>query len=75
MDIESLKRFKRAIRPTYILFSLETESSGGHLEIYTTFHQSRGSVEGEELLEIITLEVFKFVLVNDKYCVLVSERL
>ena len=33
------------VRPTYILFSLETQSSKGHLNIYPTFSLSRSSVE------------------------------
>ena len=49
------------VRPTYALFSLETQSSKGHLNIYTTFVLWRSSVEGEELLEIIRLEVLNLL--------------
>ena len=43
MEVESLRcivnRLKRVVvvRPTYVLFSLETQSSKGHLNIYKKF--------------------------------------
>ena len=49
------------VRPTYALFSLETQFPKGHLNIYTTFVLSRSSVEGDELLEIICLEVLNLL--------------
>ena len=48
-------------RPTYVLFLLKTQSPKGHLNIYTTFVQSRSSVEEKELLEIIRLEVLNLL--------------
>ena len=62
MELESLRyivsRLERVVvRPTYVLSSLKTQSPIGDLNIYTTFVLSRSSVEGEELLEIIRLEV------------------
>ena len=64
MELESLRcmvsRLERVIvvRPTYVLFSLETQSPKGHLNIHTTFVLSGNSEEWGELLEIIKLEVF-----------------
>ena len=49
------------VRPTYILFSLEIQSPKGHLNIYMMFVLSRSSVEEEELLEIIRLEVLNLL--------------
>ena len=43
------------VRPTYVLFSLETQSPKGPLNRCMTFVLSRSSVEGEEL-EIIRLK-------------------
>ena len=43
------------------IFSLETQSPKGHLCTYTTFVLSRSSVEGEELLEMIRLEVLNLL--------------
>ena len=66
MELESLRcivrRLERVmvVRPTYVLFCLETQSPNGHLNIYTTFVLS--SMEGEELLEIIWLEVLNVSL-------------
>ena len=63
IELESLRcivrRLERVVvvKPTYVLFLIGTQSSKGHLNIYTTFIRSRSSVTGEELLEIITLEV------------------
>ena len=53
------------VRPTYELFSLETQYPKGHLNIYTTFILPRSLVEREVLLEIIMLKVLN-VVVNDK---------
>ena len=61
------------VKPTYVLFSLETQSPKGQLNIYiyiyiyiyTTFLQSRSSLDVEELLEIIRLEVLNLLL---KWC-------
>ena len=45
MELESLRCVVShlekvvVVRPTYILFSLETQSPKGHLNIYTTFVQ------------------------------------
>ena len=67
MELESLRcivsRLERVvvIRPMYVLFSLETQSPKGHLNMYTTFVLSRSSVEREELLEIIRFEIFRFL--------------
>ena len=54
-----VRRLERVVvvRPKYVLFSWETQSPKGHLNIYTTFVKSRSSVEGEELLEIIRLDL------------------
>ena len=49
------------VRSTYILFSLETQSLKRHLNIYKTFVLSTSSVEGEELLEIIRLQVLNLL--------------
>ena len=63
MELESLRcivsRLERVVvvGPIYALFSLETQSPKGDLNIYMMFVLSRSSVEGEELLEIIRLEV------------------
>ena len=43
------------VRPTYLLYSLETQSFKGYLNIYTMFFSSICSVGKEELLEIIRL--------------------
>ena len=67
IELESLKyivsRQERVVvvRPTYALFSLETQSPKGHLNIYMTFVQSRISVEGEVLLKIIRMEVLNLL--------------
>ena len=67
MELESLRCIISClervlvVRPTYILFSLETQSFKGHLNIYTTLVLSRSSMEGEELLEIIRLEVLNLL--------------
>ena len=64
MELESLKciviLLERVvvIRPTYPLFSFETRSPKGHLNIYTALVLSKSSVEGEVLLKIIRLEVY-----------------
>ena len=66
MELESLRcivsRLERVVveRPTFV-FSLETQSRKGHLNNYTMFVRSRSSVEGEELLEIIKLEVLNLL--------------
>ena len=63
MELDSLRCIVRrlksvvVVKPTYILFSLETQSPKVHLNIYTSFVLSRSSMEWEELLEIIRLEV------------------
>ena len=49
------------VGPMYVLFSLETQSPEGHLNIYTMPVQSRSFKEGEELLEIIRLEVLNLL--------------
>ena len=49
------------VRPTYTLFSLETQSPKGHLNIYTMLILSRSSVEGEALYETIRLEVINLL--------------
>ena len=53
-----ISRLERVVvvRPTYVLFSLETQSPKGYLNMYTMFILSRSSVKREELLEIIRLE-------------------
>ena len=58
-----VRRLERVVvvRPTYVLFSLETQSPKGYLNVYTTFVLSRTSVEREELLEIIRLEVLNLL--------------
>ena len=67
MELESLRCILSllervvVVRPTYALFSLETQSPKGYLNIYTTFVQSRSSVEEEEFLEIIRLEVLNLL--------------
>ena len=67
MELESLRcivrRFERVVvdRPMYVLFSLERQSLKGHLNMYTAFVLSRSSVEEEELLEIIRLEVLNLL--------------
>ena len=67
MDPESLRCLLRhlerviVVRPTYILFSLVAQSPKGHLNIYTMFVQSRSSVEGKVLLEIIRLAVLNLL--------------
>ena len=40
-----------------LLFSLETQTPKGHLNLYLTFVISRSSVEGKNLLEIIRFEI------------------
>ena len=68
MELESLRcivsRLERVVvvRPTYILFSLETQSPKGHLNIYTTLILSISSGEEEVLFELIRLEVLNFLL-------------
>ena len=63
MELESLRYIVSClgravvVRPTQVLFSLETQSPKGHSNIYTTFVLARNSVEGEKFLEIIRLEV------------------
>ena len=59
--VRCLERFV-AVRPTYILFSLETQSPKGHLNIYRTLVLSRSSVDGEVLSEIIRVEVLNLLL-------------
>ena len=67
MELESLRcivsRLERVVevRLTYVLFSLETQSPNGHLNIYMKFVRSRSSEEREELLEIIRLEVLNLL--------------
>ena len=67
MKLESLKcivsRLESVlvVRPTYLLFSLETPSPKGHSNIYTTLFLSRSSVEEVVLLEIIRLEVLNLL--------------
>ena len=69
MKPESLRcivsRLERVVlvRPIYVLFFLETQSPKGHLNIYTMFVLSRSSVEVEELLEIIRLEVLNLLMI------------
>ena len=58
--VSRLKRFL-VVSPTYALFSLETQSPKGHLNIYTTWVLSRSAVEGEVLLEIITWDVLNLL--------------
>ena len=63
MELELLrcivKHLERVIvvRPSYILFSLETHSPKGHLNIYMMFVLSRSSVEEGDLFEIIRLYI------------------
>ena len=47
--VSRLERFV-VVRPTYALFSLETQSPKGHLNIYTTLVLSRSSVEGGSVI-------------------------
>ena len=67
MELESLRcivsRLERVVvvRPTYVLLFLGDTVSQGHLNISTMFVQSRNSVEEEELLEIISLEVLNLL--------------
>ena len=67
MELESLRcivsHMERVVvvRPTYALFSLETQSPREHLDLYSTFVQSRSSIDWEVLLEIIRLEVLNFL--------------
>ena len=67
IELESLRcivsRLERVVvvRPTYALFSLETQSPKGHLNIYTTLVLSRSIVDGEVLLEIFRLEVLNLL--------------
>ena len=62
MELESLRcivsRLERVVvvKRTYVLFSLETQSPKGHLNIYTTLVLSISSVEREVLLKIIRLD-------------------
>ena len=57
MELESLRCIDShletviVVRPTYVIFSLGVHSPKGHLNIYTTFVQSRSSMESEELLK------------------------
>ena len=68
MKLESLKCIVRClervkgVRLKYVSFSLETQSPNGHLNIYTSV-LSKSLVEGEELLEIVTL-VYMYISYN-----------
>ena len=67
MELKSLRyRGRRpervvVVKPTYVSFTLETQSRKGHLNIYATFVLYRSSLEWEELLEIIRLEVLNLL--------------
>ena len=49
------------VRPTYVLFSLETQSPKGHLNICMGIVLSRSSVQWKGLLEVFKLDIFNLL--------------